>query len=71
MTPRPLLDTSCLVCGFEHSFNGHICTRCYLARYGHIRPQWFDETYAQEMRCLVAADDRARTVAARQEGKAA
>ena len=74
---RPPLDASCLVCSFDHTPNGFICARCYLARYGTIHPNWNSPHYLLAMQEAVQAlDERSayemrRRAAARQEGKAA
>ena len=74
---RTLLDTSCLVCAYPHTINGHICALCLTSRYGTIHPNWNSPVYLLAMQEAVQAlDERSayemrRRAAARQEGKAA
>lgn len=46
---RPLLDTSCLVCGERRTTSGFICPPCYVKRYGTIHAHWSDPWYISAM----------------------
>ena len=76
MTPRALLDTSCLVCAYPHTINGHICALCLTSRYGTIHGNWNSPIYLSSMQEAVRAlDERSayeirRRAAARQENAA-